>query len=190
MRFVHTISIGLIALAAPAAAQSIYDPAVRLAAQREAMVRLSFLDGVWRGSAWAVTPQGRHEIVQTERIGGFLGNSLKVIEGRGYNPDGSVGFNAFGVIAFDPESRTYNMTSWAMGYVGTFPLRMTDNGYVWERPDRPGVTIRYTATITGDSFREVGEQIAGGAAPVRVFEMELRRVGTTEWPAGNPVPMR
>lgn len=190
MRFVHLAAISLLALAAPAAAQNMYDPAVRLAAQREAMARLSILDGVWRGGAWTVTPQGRYEIVQTERIGGFLGGSIKAIEGRGYAADGRVVFNAFGVIAYDPESRSYNMTSWAMGYVGTFPLRMTETGYVWERPDRPGVTIRYTATITGDSFREVGEQIASGAAPVQVFEMNLRRVGATDWPAGNPVPLR
>lgn len=190
MRFVHMASIGLAALAAPAAAQNIYDPAVRITAQREAMARLSILDGVWRGSAWTATPQGRHEIVQTERIGGFLGNSIKVVEGRGYAADGRVVFNAFGVIAYDPESRSYNMTSWAMGYVGTFPLRMTDSGYVWERPDRPGTTIRYTAMIAGNSFREVGEEIVGGSAPVQIFEMNLRRVGATDWPAGNPVPIR
>jgi hypothetical protein len=190
MRFVHAIAIGLIAVAAPAAAQNMYDPATRIAAQREAMARLSFLDGIWRGPAWAITPQGRQELTQTERSGSFLDGSVKVVEGRGYNADGSVGFNALGVISYDPQARTYAMTSWAMGYMATFPLTVTANGFAWERPERPGVTIRYTATIENGTFREVGDRIVPGAEPVRIFEMNLRRVGDSEWPAGGAVPMR
>lgn len=190
MRFVHALAAGLVAVAAPAAAQNMYDPATRIAAQREAMARLSFLDGIWRGPAWAITPQGRQELTQTERAGSFLGGSVKVVEGRGYNADGSVGFNALGVIAYDPQTRAYSMTSWAMGYSATFPLTVTANGYSWERQMGPGVTIRYTATIENGAFHEIGERIVPGAAPVRTFEMNLRRVGDTDWPAGGAVPPR
>ena len=34
-----------------------------------------------------------------------------------------------------------------MGYSGIFPLRLTDDGYVWEVPAGPGAIIRYTAVI-------------------------------------------
>ena len=54
------------------------------------MARLAYLDGVWRGPAWSLTPQGRREMIQTERIGPFLGGSVRVMEGRGYTADGSV----------------------------------------------------------------------------------------------------
>ncbi len=190
MQFVHALALGLLAAASPATAQNMYDPATRIAAQREAMARLAFLDGSWRGPAWAITPQGRQELIQTERSGSFLGGSVKVVEGRGYNEDGSVGFNALGVIAYDPQARTYSMTSWAMGYSATFPLTVTANGFSWERQMGPGVTVRYTATIENGIFREIGERITPGAAPVRTFEMTLRRVGDTDWPAGNAVPPR
>jgi hypothetical protein len=190
MRFAHSLAIALIAVAAPSSAQNLYDPATRIAAQHEAMGRLSFMNGVWRGPAWTITPRGRHDITQTERIGGFLGDSVKVVEGRGYDADGSVGFNALRVISYDPQARAYSMTSWAMGYSGTFPLRVTDNGYMWELPAGPGAIIRYTATIEGDRLREIGHRIVGDGAPVQVFEMNLRWVGTTEWPAAGPVPMR
>lgn len=181
----------LLAIASvPAVAQNPYDPAVRIAAQREAMGRLAFMDGVWRGPAWTVTTAGRRELTQTERIGAFLDGAIRVIEGRGYEQDGTVGFNALGVISFDPRSRTYRMSSWAMGQAGDFPLALTETGYVWEVPAGPAATIRYTATIRDGSWREVGERIVAGAAPVQIFEMNLRRVGDTAWPAGDPVPPR
>ncbi len=91
-----------------ASAQSQQDPAVLIAAQREALGKLAFMDGVWRGSAWTVLPSGqKHNITQTERIGPFLDGSIKVIEGRGYNEDGTVGFNAFAAISYDPAAKTY-----------------------------------------------------------------------------------
>ena len=174
--------------AAPAAAQA-PDPA-RIEAQRQAMLPLADMDGVWRGPAWTITPNGRHEVTQTERIGPFLGGSVKVLEGRAYNADGSVGFNAFGTISYEPTTRRYTLHSCALGYCGDFPLELRPDGYVWQVPAGPGAIIRYTATIGNGRWREIGERIAGSGAPVQMFEMNLRRVGNTDWPAGNPVPMR
>ena len=66
------------------------------------------MDGVWRGPAWTILPSGeKHNITQTERIGPFLDGSIKVIEGRGYNEDGKVGFNAFGIISYNPATKVY-----------------------------------------------------------------------------------
>src|SRR6266536_6186396 len=84
------------------------DPATLIAAQRDAMAPLAFMDGVWRGPAWTILPSGeKHNIIQTERIGPFLDGSVKVIEGRGYEPDGKVTFNAFGTISYNPAKKTY-----------------------------------------------------------------------------------
>jgi len=173
-------------LGGPAAAQNLYDPATRIAAQREAMARLAFLDGVWRGPAWSLTPQGRREMIQAERIGPMLGGAIRVMEGRGY----AAAFNAFGVVSYDPVARRYSLTSWAMGYSGTFPLTLTEDGYVWEAPAGPGAIMRYTATVRDGAWHEIGERIARDAPPVRTVELNLRRVGDSAWPAGNPVPMR
>jgi len=162
----------------------------RIAAQREAMVPLAIMDGIWRGPAWTLLPTGRHEITQTERIGSFLDGSVKVLEGRAYKADGSVGFNAFGIISFDPTTKRYTLRSYALGYAGDFPLELKPDGYVWQVPAGPGATIRYTATITRDRWREVGERIVGDAPPMQMFEMNLTRIGDTKWPTETPVPMR
>ena len=190
MRFAALAAAFLVAASAPAFAQAPPDPAALIAAQREAMAPLAMMDGIWRGTAWSLTPAGKREVVHTERIGPFLGGSVKVIEGRSYLPDGSVGFNAFGTISWNPRSRAYTLHSYAMGYAGDFALQVRPDGYVWETPAGPGAIIRYTATIANGAWREVGDRIAGSAPPLRIFEMNLKRIGDTNWPAGNPVPMR
>jgi hypothetical protein len=92
-------------------------------------------------------PSGeKHNITQTERVGPFLDGSIKVIEGRGYEGDGSVGFNALAIISYDLETRAYNMRSYAQGYVGDFALTPTADGFEWEIPAGP-MAMRYTAVI-------------------------------------------
>jgi len=170
-----------------ASAQGQPDSAALIAAQREAMTRLAYMDGVWRGPAWTILPSGvRHDVTQTERIGPFLDGSVKVLEGRGYNSDGTVGFNAFGVISYQPGQQTYTLRSYALGYAGDFVLTPTPDGYVWQIPAGP-MTIRYTATIKNGTWREVGDRIAPGKDPVRFFEMNLKRVGDTKWPGDGAV---
>lgn len=167
-----------------------HDPATLIAAQREAMQRLAMMDGVWRGPAWTILPSGeKHAITQTERIGPFLDGSVKVLEGRGYDPDGKVTFNAFGTISYNPATRVYTMHSYAQGQVGDFVLTPTADGYIWEIPAGP-VTIRYTAVIKDGAWREVGDRIMPGKEPARFFEMNLKRVGDTNWPAAGAVSPR
>jgi hypothetical protein len=170
-----------------ASAQGQPDSGALIVAQREAMNRFAYMDGVWRGPAWTILPTGqRHDVTQTERIGPFLDGSVKVLEGRGYNPDGTVGFNAFGIISFQPGQQTYTLRSYALGYSGDFVLTPTADGYVWNIPAGP-MTIRYTATIRNNTWREVGDRIAPGKDPVRFFEMNLKRVSDTKWPADGAV---
>jgi hypothetical protein len=186
-----TAAAALLAIAMPAAAQRPPDAEALAAAQRAAASRLAAMDGVWRGPAWTLTPDGkRHEIVQTERVGTFLGGTVRVIEGRGYTADGKVGFNALGIVSYDPKEGTYSIRSYAMGHKGDFPLTVTADGYAWQVPAGPGAVIRYVATIADGKLREVGHRVAGTGPAVQVFEMNLVRIGDTSWPAGDPVPMR
>jgi hypothetical protein len=52
------------------------------------------------------------------------------------------------------------------------------------------MTIRYTATVKDGAWKEVGERVAPGQAPVQFFEMNLKRVGDTDWPAAGAIPMK
>jgi hypothetical protein len=162
-------------------------PQTFIADQRDAMARLAYLDGVWRGPAWIIPPSGeKHTFTQTERIGPFLDGSVKVMEGRGYDPDGKVTFNALGTVSFDPATKTYTLHSYAMGNVGDFALNLTPDGYTWDIPAGP-MTIHYAAVIKGSEWHETGDHIVSGKDPVRFFEMNVKRVGNTDWPAAGAI---
>lgn len=170
--------------------QARQDPAVVIAAQKEAMKKLSWMDGVWRGPAWTILPTGvKHEVTQTERIGPFLDGSVKFLEGRGYDASGKVTFNAFGVLSVNAATNAYSLHSYAQGLAGDFVLTPTADGYIWEIPAGP-TTIRYTATLKDGLWREVGDRIMPGKDPIRFFEMNLKRVGNTDWPGAGAVPQK
>ena len=171
----------------PVSGQGRPDPAALIAAQRQGMAPLGYMDGVWRGPAWTILPSGeKHDITQTERIGPFLDGSVKVVEGRGYGPDGKVTFNALGIISYNADKKTYSMRSYAQGYSGDFTLTPTADGYVWEIPAGP-MTMRYTAVVKDGTWHEVGDRIVPEKDPVRFFEMTLKRVGDSPWPGAGAI---
>ena len=155
-----------------------------IASEKAAITDLAWMNGNWRGEASTSTPSGMHSVIQTERIGDLLGGTVKLLEGKGFNADGSVVFNAFGVISFDAEKKTYSLHSYAMGREGSFPMERTSTGYVWSIPAGPS-TIRYTATLHEGIWTEVGDRIVDGKPPMRFFEMNLKRLGTSDWPTNG-----
>ena len=176
------IVAALLALIASASVQ-----AQPTADRAKAMAKLGFMRGIWKGPASGVEADGkRYSVLQTERMGPMLGGDIIVVEGRGYKDDGSVGFNALGVISWDAQSGKYEFRSYAQGYAGTFEMKLTQDGYVYEIP-MGQATIRYTATVKDGLWREVGERLMQGKPPVQIFEMNLKRHGDTDWPSGNPV---
>jgi hypothetical protein len=181
------VLIGIIcASSLPSSAMAASSPA-----RAEAMEKLAFMHGTWRGTASGTARDGtRYEVVQTERVGTMLDGDLLVIEGRGYRPDGSVGFNAFAVVSWDDRAGAYEFRSYAQGYAGTFEMKLTETGYTWEVPAGPEAIMRYTATVEGSKWHEVGDYVAPGAEPRRMFEMTLERIGDTAWPSADPVPMK
>jgi hypothetical protein len=186
MRKFWMAGLGLaLIVGAPGAAQVGNDTAA-LAAQKAALDKFAWMDGTWRGPAVTNFPSGEHRVTQTERIGPMLGGTLRVIEGKGFNPDGSVGFNAFAVISYDAGKQAYNFRSYAQGRSGDFMIRPTADGYVWEIPAGP-MTIRYTASLKDGVWTEIGERVVPGsaAAPLQFFEMHLTRVGSSDWPNGG-----
>jgi len=180
------VSVGLL-VALPAAVAQQADSAALIASQVEALKTFAMLDGVWRGPATVTLANGSAlTFTQTERIGPLLGGAIRVIEGRGYDDAGAVRFNAFGIVSFDPQTRAYTLHSHAQGHVGDFAFVATGDGYRWEIPIGPA-TLRYTATVRGGELYEIGERVVAGSAPQKMFEMRLKRIGDTDWPAGGAV---
>ena len=185
-----TLLAGVLLFARPALAQGPPNADSLLIAQRAALARLSFMDGVWRGQATTTLPSGEKKTVtQTERIGPFLDGAVKVIEGRGYDANGKVAFNAFGILSYDPARKAHTLRSYAMGMAGDFAFSPADSGYVWEIP-AGGLTIRYTAVVHSGKWHEIGERVVTGGDAVRFFDMTLTRVGDSSWPGAGAIPPR
>jgi len=184
-RVVPVLGLAVLAGAPAASGQGRPDAAKVMAAQREAMTRLAVLDGEWRGTGWTLTPGGeKHPLVQTERVGPFLDGTVRVVEGRGYGEDGTLGFNAFGIFSYDLKTESYSLRSYSQGQAGDFKVTPTEDGFTWEIPAGP-MTIRYRAVIQDGTWTETGDRIAPGAEPVRFFEMTLTRIGDSDWPAAG-----
>lgn len=180
----------LIAPATQAQAQVAMPSANGSEAQRAAVSRLDFMDGEWRGTAVITGPQGRTELVQTERVGSHLGGSIKVIEGRGYDASGATQFNAMAVISWDERAGRYGFRSYAQGFQGDYPFEVTEDGFRWSTPAGPNARIEYVAVVKDGVWHEVGDYVAEGQPPRRYIEMRLTRIGDSEWPSAGAVPPR
>ena len=174
-------------LAVPAAASAQAMQPAGTAEQRQAMQALSWMDGEWVGQATVSMGPGQTSThPHTERIGPMLGGSIRVIEGRSVNADGSAAFNAFAVVSWDDATDAYVMRSYANGQAADFPLQATADGFRWTAPGRGG-EMRYVTVFKDGEWVETGYFVMPGRDPTKVIELRLRRRGDTDWPAGDPV---
>jgi len=81
----------------------------------------------------------------------------------------------------------FMLHSFTIGYPGDFPLTPNADGYSWEVP-MGSAKVRFTAVIKNGRWSEVGDRIVEGKETVRVFEMDLKRVGDANWPAEGCPP--
>lgn len=159
-------------------------------AQRQAMKALAWMDGLWRGPATVLEQDGKRlELIHTERVGSFLDGTVKVIEGRSYSPDGNPGgFNAFAIVSYNPYTKKYEFRTYSGGNSGTFDIMVSSDGYQWAIPAGPDQTVQYVATFKDGTWAEKGTFNAPNQPALPIFEMNLKRVGDTDWPLGTPVP--
>lgn len=151
------------------------DPAVA----QDAISRLDFMVGRWRGTAWQQRGGERVQTQMLEVVERKLGGAVLLVEGRGTVPapgaDERVVHHALGVISFDPRTSTYTLRSYlATGQSGDFALTLIDGGVSWTR-EVPGGRVRNTARFTKDEWHEVGEFSRDGTTWTQVMELRLRR---------------
>lgn len=157
---------------------------------REALQKLAHLDGEWRGEARALLPDGQWvSFIQTERVGTMLDGTVRLIEGRGFDHEGTTHFNALAILSWDPSASRYRFHSWAQGHAGEHQFMATDDGFVWEIEAGPAL-MRYTAEVIDGRWEHRGERLVADQPPATFFEMSLRRLGDTDWPQAGSVAWR
>lgn len=175
----------LLGLAAPAAAQ-MPDLEALASEQRDAMGKFAWLDGEWRGTATVFGPGGSETLTQTERVGTMVGGTVRVVEGRGYDAQGNLLFNAFGTITYDAMRDRYVMATVARGMTAQPWFALVEGGFDWGIDAGP-VKITYETRLVDGVWIETGFQQFGAGERVKTIEMRLERIGDSDWPAAGAV---
>src|SRR5215470_18481820 len=149
-----------------------------LEAQRLAMKKLDFLVGSWLGETRMARGAGETlELVQTEEAGHKLDGLILVIEGIGRARDtGHPVLQAFGIISYDDETRTYRMRAFNDGRFLETEIKLLEEGkgMTW------GFALGEIKTKSVLRINEPGEwtelhEIAIGAQPRKLMELAVRR---------------
>lgn len=159
-------------LAATAAAQS--EPNV--SAQKEAMKKLAFLVGTWKGEATAYRPSGPIKVNQTEEVEYRLGGLVLLVQGTGRSPaTGEVIFSALATVSYDDSAKVYRFRSHSDGRFLETELKVPENGFEWGYTAGPAkVTFRMKLNEKGE-WVETGDYVVGTQAPRKTVELLVKK---------------
>jgi hypothetical protein len=167
---VRCITLGLL-LSLIAAAQQ----GPNLAAQHEAMKKLSFLVGTWSGDGVSTMQSGPVKFQQTESVQYKLDGLVLVVEGTGRNAAGEVAFRALATIAYDDAARAYRFRAYNDGRYLDTELKVLDQGFEWGYEAGPA-KVKFTMRLTPKGeWSESGEAIVGNAPPRKILDMTVRK---------------
>jgi hypothetical protein len=152
--------------------------------QREAMKKLSFLAGQWKGESWTESAPGqRSAAVGTETVEPKLDGLLLNIEGlfrRKLNEKetGDVVHQAFAVISFDENAKRYRFQAYTdRGIYTDAEAKVEDGKLEWGFRMPQAGEVRFTITVTENGpWFEIGEISSDGKQWRKFFEMTLERV--------------
>ncbi len=149
--------------------------------QKTEMAKLEGLVGAWEGSGWIAMGPGEPEtFTQSESVSFKADGVLLLIEGEGRGDDGALEHDALGVVSFDEASGDYAFRAYANGRAGTFPMVWLDNGDLRWTMNAGGMLIRYTITLDGETWSEVGEMQTPEGAFHQFYESKLTRVAAAD----------
>ena len=159
-------------------------PPTAPAAQRDAMAKLDFLIGQWKGEGWMeFAPDQRRTFNGIETVQSKLDGLLLAIEGLHRAGAGDKGqqivvHSAFTVMSYDDKAKRYRFQAFTgRGTYEDAEAKVSDGQLVWGMKIPQFGDVRYT--IKRDEkgrWFEVGEVSQDGKEWRKFFEMTLERV--------------
>ena len=151
----------------------------QIAAQQEAMKKVGFMVGKWKGEGWVEMPGTKREtFTQTEHVQWKLDGLALLVEGHGTSGEVTV-FRAIGLLTYDAESKLFRFASGStQGRHGYHEGRLVDGGWEWTYPvPQVGGRVRYVIRLTDKGeWHEVGEFSRDEKAWRKFFEMTLKKI--------------
>jgi hypothetical protein len=154
-------------------------PAATAMTPAEAMKKLAFLQGEWKGTgSFAFGPDRKVTFDQRETVESKLNGALIVVEGLG-TAGGRPVHQAYGIFSYDPARKSYAFRAYLAD--GRFRdmdvLEVGDGGFSWGLTEPGGAQVRYTMTRgAGGEWIEKGARSLDGKAWTPFFEMSLAKV--------------
>lgn len=143
------------------------------------MRELEFLVGTWTGEARITRGTGETtELVQTEEAGYKLDGLILVIEGIGRARSGVAPvLQAFGVISYDDETKTYRMRAFNDGRFLETNVKLLEEGkgMAWGFALGEVKTQSVMRINEKDEWTELHEITIGSQPPKRLMEIAVRR---------------
>jgi len=180
--FIRICCAAVVALSVSAGASRGQSPAP--AAQRDAMKKLDFLVGQWKGEGWMeFAPGQRRTFKGTEVVQGKLDGLLLAIEGlhRGQVGDKKeevVVHNAFALVSYDDKAKRYRFQAFtSRGNYEDAEAKVSEGQLVWGMKVPQFGDVRYTIKLDDKGrWFEIGEVSRDGKTWQQFFEMTLQRV--------------
>jgi hypothetical protein len=149
-----------------------------LEAQREAMKKLGFLVGKWAGEACLLRgPAESVELLQTEEAQYKLDGLIVLIEGVGRTKSGGQPLlQAFGIISYEDESRTYRLRAFNDGRFLETQMKLLEEGKGMSWGFALG-EIRTNSVLRINErgeWTELAEISIGSQPPKRLLELTVR----------------
>lgn len=176
---IHWVSIFF--LLAATASSSAQQPVP--AAQRDAMKKLDFLLGEWKGDGWMeFVPGQKRNFKGTEIVQSKLDGLLLVVEGlhRGQVGDKEdvVVHNAFGLVSYDDNAKRYRFQAFtSRGNCEDTEAKVSEGQLAWAMKVPRFGEMRYVIKLDDKGrWFEIGEVSQDGKEWRKFFEMTLARV--------------
>lgn len=147
-------------------------------AKKEAIQKLSFLEGKWKGKGWIILQGGqKNEFDQTENVQRKLDGTVLLIEGLGKNGEKTI-HNAMAVVSYNPQDSSYQFRSYlANGREGDYKAKVLGEGHFQWFLETPRGMIRYDIIINEQKqWYEKGEFQMGENNWFHFFEMTLNKI--------------
>ncbi len=150
-------------------------PSSSVAAQREAMKKLSFLAGHWSGPVSVSRGPGEPlKLTQTENVQYKLDGLVLLIEGKSVGPDGKAQFEALATVSYDDAAHVYRFRAYNDGHYIDTELTVNADGFAWGFNAGPA-KIQNTMHLTAKGeWHETTDVTFGGNPPQRSVEMLLQ----------------
>jgi hypothetical protein len=144
--------------------------------QREAMRKLDFLVGRWRGPVTVARGPGEPlHLTQTEDVESRLDGLVLLVDGKSMGANGDAPFQALATIAFDEATHTYRIRAYNEGHYLDTELTVLSDGFSWGFAAGPAHIVN-TMHLTGKGqWQETTEVAVGGDPPRKSVDMLLDR---------------